>query len=608
MSPVQGYLEALHARLANVSTGEVATYIPELGKADPSWFGICLAMTDGRLYEVGDTRQSFTIQSISKAITYGLALEDRGLDAVLAKVGVEPSGDAFNSISLAPGTGCPLNPMINAGAIATTALIAGRSAADALERVLEVFSLYAGRPLAIDDAVYRSEKETGHRNRAIGHMLRNFDVLTDDPDRALDLYFKQCSILVDCRDLGLIAATLANGGVNPVTGQRAIRHDLVERVLSVMTTCGMYDFAGEWLYTVGMPAKSGVGGGILAVLPGQLGIGVFSPRLDARGNSVRGVAVCKDISREFNLHFLRVPATSRTTVRAEYDLTQTRSRRLRTNTERSALDAARERARVYSLQGDLSFAAVETIVRRIVDAGPDLDCVIVDVKRVTQVEPCAAPLFSSFIMDLSARGRQLGFVAGPEHASFLRTLEERLTADGLSGGPRTFADLDPALEWCENLILAATAPATPQVVPLEQHELCAGLEPRAVAALAELLHRRRFAQGELIVRQGDPAEEVFLLMRGLVSVTVDLATGQRQRFSTVSPGMVFGELTLIERAGRTADVRADTPVECLVLPAAEFDRLSDTNPALKMALLTNLLRNLYRLVARLDRQITTLGG
>ena len=607
-SPVQAYLEALHARHAGVSTGEVATYIPELGKADPNWFGICLATTDGRLYEVGDTRQPFTIQSISKAITYGLALEDRGLDAVRAKIGVEPSGDAFNSISLDPATGCPLNPMINAGAIATTSLVAGRSADDTLERLLAVFSLYAGRSLAIDDAVYRSEKETGHRNRAIGHMLRNFGILTDDPDRALDLYFRQCSILVDCRDLGLIAATLANGGVNPITGQRAIRHDLVERVLSVMTTCGMYDFAGEWVYAVGMPAKSGVGGGILAVLPGQLGIGVFSPRLDARGNSVRGVAVCKDLSRDFNLHFLRVPATSRTTVRGEYDLTETRSRRLRTDAERSALDAARARARVYSLQGDLSFAAVETIVRRIVDAGPDVEYVIVDMKRVTQVDPCAAPLLSTLIMDLSALGRQLALVAAPEHASFLRTLEERLTATGFSGGLRTFANLDPALEWCENGILAATAPATPPVVTLDAHELCAGLEPRAVAALAELLHRRRFAQGELIVRQGDPADEIFLLMSGLVSVTMDLPTGQRQRFSTVSPGMVFGELTIIERAGRTADVRADTPVECLVLPAAEFDRLSETNPALKMALLTNLLRNLHRLVGRLDRQIMALGG
>src|SRR6185295_8447119 len=151
---------------------------------------------------------------------------------------------------------------------------------------------------------------SGHRNRAIGHMLRNFDIV-DDPEDALDLYFRQCSIAVDCRDLSLMAATLANGGVNPLTGERAVHDDYVESILSVMTTCGMYDYAGEWVYWVGMPAKSGVGGGILAVLPGQLAIAVFSPPLDARGNSVRGVAVCKELSRELNLHFLRAPRASR---------------------------------------------------------------------------------------------------------------------------------------------------------------------------------------------------------------------------------------------------------------------------------------------------------
>jgi len=167
-SPIQSYLQRLHTRHASLQTGEVATYIPELGKADPEWFGICLATTDGQVYEVGESRQTFTIQSISKPITYGLALQDHGYDAVLAKVGVEPSGDAFNSISLNPQTGSPLNPMINAGAIATTSLVAGHSDEDRLARLLGVFSLYAGRPLEIDEQVYRSEKETGHRNRAIG--------------------------------------------------------------------------------------------------------------------------------------------------------------------------------------------------------------------------------------------------------------------------------------------------------------------------------------------------------------------------------------------------------------------------------------------------------
>src|SRR5438045_3642111 len=173
-SPVLDYLEQLHKEYASLTEGQVATYIPELAKADPNWFGICLVTAAGHVYEVGDSRQPFTIQSISKPFTYGLALEDRGLDQVLAKIGVEPTGEAFNSISLAPETGRPLNPMINAGAIAAASLIAGHSAEDKLARLLRVYSLYAGRSLALDDAVYTSERSTGHRNRAIGHMLRNF--------------------------------------------------------------------------------------------------------------------------------------------------------------------------------------------------------------------------------------------------------------------------------------------------------------------------------------------------------------------------------------------------------------------------------------------------
>jgi glutaminase len=605
-SPVQTYLDRLRARYADLSTGEVATYIPELGKADPAWFGICLATTDGQLYETGDTRQPFTIQSISKPLTYGLALEDRGHAAVLGKVGVEPSGDAFNSISLAPGSGCPLNPMINAGAIATAGLVAGTSAEDRLERLLSVYSLYAGRRLEIDEAVYRSEKETGHRNRAIGHMLRNFDVLTTDPDDALDLYFKQCSVLVDCRDLAVMAATLANGGTNPLTGTRAVRHELVESILSVMTTCGMYDFAGEWVYAVGMPAKSGVGGGILAVLPGQLGIGIFSPRLDPRGNSVRGVAVCKELSRDFSLHFLRVPRSARVTVRGEYDLTQLHSRRLRTDAERAALDGMRGRARTYVLQGDLSFAAVEAFARRIVVTSGAVDSMVVDLMRVTDVEACAIGVVAGLVADLNALGKQVVFVAGKEHGAFLRGIQVELAKGDQGGEIRVFPDRDPALEWCENRLLAGLTQGV-RSVTLAEHEMCAGLEPRALATLAEFLEPRRYAQGELIVRQGDRSEEVFLLVRGNVSVTVELPTGELPRLSTVSPGMTFGELTVVDRSPRTADVRADTAVECLVLPAAALDRLGTTHPALKMTILENMLRNVHKVVRRLDRQVTALS-
>ena len=299
-SPVHEFLAALHRRVAHEeSGGEVAAYIPELARADPADFGIAITTAEGEIHVVGDTEVPFTIQSISKALLYGMALEDNGPEAVLAKVGVEPTGEAFNSIRLQDGSGNPFNPMVNAGAIATTGLLTGGDTAAKLERILDTFGRYAGRALAVDEAVYRSERDTGHRNRAIAHLLRNFSVIGDDPEGVLDLYFHQCSVLVTCRDLAMMGATLANKGVNPVTGVRAVEERHVASVLSVMATCGMYDFAGEWLFDVGLPAKSGVAGGILAVLPGQLGIGIFSPPLDARGNSVRGIRVCHELSSGF---------------------------------------------------------------------------------------------------------------------------------------------------------------------------------------------------------------------------------------------------------------------------------------------------------------------
>ena len=286
-SPLQAYLAELHGRLAGIDRGNVATYIPELAKADPRWFGICLVTMDGVAYGVGDVDPMFTIQSISKPFVYATALADRGHEFVTHKVGVEPSGDAFNSISLDPQTGAPLNPMINAGAIATAGLVAGDTTAAQWRRIESSLAAFIGRDVVVDESVYRSESETGHRNRAIAWMLKNFGIIDGDPMAVVENYFRQCSLLVNCRDLACMAATLANGGVNPVTGRRALPPEHVEHVLSVMTTCGMYDYAGSWLYEVGMPAKSGVGGGIMAVLPGQLAVAVFSPLLDTQRSALR---------------------------------------------------------------------------------------------------------------------------------------------------------------------------------------------------------------------------------------------------------------------------------------------------------------------------------
>lgn len=295
-------LHTLYQKYLPLQEGTIASYIPELAKMNPDWFSICATTADGQVYEVGDFQQLFTIQSISKVFVYGMALEEHGRDALLTKVGVEPTGDAFNSIVLDEQSKRPYNPMVNAGAIATTSLIKGSTPTERLNRMLEMFRRYIGHEIFIDMPTFLSERTTGHRNRAMAHLMLNFGMMDSRIEDALDLYFQQCSLLVNCHDLSVMAATLANHGINPLTGEEAINPGYIRDILSVMYTCGMYNFAGEWAYTVGLPAKSGVCGGIIVVVPNQLGIAVFSPLLDLRGNSVRGVKVCEELSQQFNLH------------------------------------------------------------------------------------------------------------------------------------------------------------------------------------------------------------------------------------------------------------------------------------------------------------------
>ncbi len=605
--PIQAYLERLHAECSTMRDGAVATYIPELAKANPDWFGICLATTDGRIYEVGDSRQPFTIQSISKPFVYGLALEDRGRTAVLDTVGVEPSGEAFNSISLAPGSGRPLNPMINAGAIATTSLVAGNSHADKLHRIVSLLSLCAGRPLAVDEVVYESERDTGHRNRAIGHLLRSFDVLGEAPDEALDLYFRQCSVSVDCRDLAFMAATLANGGANPVTGERPLRTGFVQALLSIMATCGMYDYAGEWVYWVGMPAKSGVAGGILAVLPGQLGLGVFSPPLDARGNSVRGVEVCRRLSGDLNLHFLSAARPAGGVVRASYSLARVGSKRVRSEAEGLALDALGDRARVYELQGDLAFAAVETVSRRVVEEGASVELVVLDLGRVTQIGDAAAEVLLALAQSLAGAGKQLLFASADRHPRAVRGVRERLSRAGLQP-LLVFPELDRALEYCENRLLGRGEPgAAVPSLPLAEHPALFGLDAASRLELESRLELQSFAAGDLIVRRGDPADRIYFIVSGEVSVSAELANGSQKRLSTLSAGMTFGEIAMVNRSPRSADVRADTPTECFALEVAEFDRLGEKHPEIKLLLLENLLRALARTASRLTGEVLELS-
>jgi glutaminase len=599
------YLQELEQQFRGIDTGEVADYIPELAKADPDWFGICIATTEGNIYETGDSRKEFTIQSISKPFVYGLALEDNGRADVLTKIGVEPTGDAFNSISLDPGTGRPANPMINAGAIASAGLVMGHDDDKKTNRVLDMMSAYAGRPLTIDEMVYRSESETGYRNRAIGYMLRNFDILGDDPSAILELYFKQCSILVNCCDLAVMGATLANAGINPLTRERAVRGEYVENVISVMGSCGMYDYAGEWIYKVGMPAKSGVAGGILAVLPGRLGIGVFSPRLDGRGNSVRGIEVCNRVSMDFNLHMFNVVQPGKSVINRSYDGTSLSSKHLRGTEQRERLKKLAHRIRVYEIQGDLNFTSTEVIVNEIVQGSPDVDFYIVDFKRVLTLDQSTCRLFYRLLVKLSAAGKQLLFVncnGFPQLGSYIR----RKLGDTDAGLWRSFDD-DYALEYCEDILLSEQAVAViAEVMAPGDFELFSGLTPDEIGVIGQKLSRHEYCRDEHIVDQGDAASQLFLLARGKVSIKLALPGGKAKRLATLSPGLVFGEMAWIERTRRSATVIADLDSVCYCLDIDDFDDLVTGHGHIKVKVQENLLRIFTRNLRKANDEIGVL--
>lgn len=372
--PVRAALESVLEEVRSRTSGEVASYIPELARVDPDPLGVALVSVHGIVHEAGDTDTHFTIQSVSKPFVFALAVDALGLDEVLKHVGVEPSGEPFNAISLEPTTGRPLNPMINAGAIVMSSLMAGDTADDKFAAIHSGIQKFAGRDLVVDEAVFTSEATTGDRNRALAYLTLAAGTLGAPVDVATTAYFRQCSISVTARDLATMAATLATGGVNPITRERVISENAARWTSAVMTSCGMYDESGSWLLRVGMPAKSGVGGGIAAELPGQFGIGTFSPRLDAKGNSVRGVAMLEAMSARFELHQLQHrgdPLSPIGSLTRDDDET------------------------VASLRGEIFFAGAEEVLARLSPLVSDDGCLVLDFADVTRIGDAAARMFRS---------------------------------------------------------------------------------------------------------------------------------------------------------------------------------------------------------------------
>ncbi len=604
LPPIVGYLEEILDKFREYKAGDLANYIPELAKANPDWFGIALVTVDGNVYQVGDSRQSFTIQSISKPFTYALTLDTHGISKTLAKVGVEPSGEAFNEISLEADTGRPFNPMINAGAIATTGLVEGNNLDSRFEKILKTYEKFAAHDLKLDESVYRSESETGNRNRAIAYLLRNSNIIEKETEETLDLYFRQCSILVNCRDLAVMGATLANNGINPITGVVALKSANVAKVLSIMSTCGMYDYAGGWVYDVGMPAKSGVSGGIMAVLPGQFGIGVFSPLLDRQGNSARGIEVCKKISMDFGLHMFDSSKASNSIIRARYDTTSITSKRMRSPEEFEVLRTHGNKIKIYELAGDLIFSATDFVLQTVLMELDTTDYIIFDFKRVTSAKRSACNLISSLIKIVISHGKHVLFTN--TDFQFSKLMANYLDED-IHANVTRFSENDFALEWCETELINKFTKASnfSSKMPLAGQLLLKNFTGEELTFLKSLMTKRTFEKKQNIVVEGDDSNAIFFLTVGEVTVLMKNAKNNRQkRITTLTAGMSFGEMSILDRQVRSASVMAESYVECYELPFQLFDsEIITKQPQIKDKLLTNIGIDLANKLRKVNQEI-----
>ncbi len=593
VNPISDYLKELHARLVPLMDGTVATYIPELAKANPQDFGICLITIDGQIYTAGAHDRQFTIQSMSKPFVYGLALREHGRDYVTQRVGVEPTGEAFNSIILDEEFNRPFNPMVNAGAIAVAGMVPGADTETRRVDMMRLFSDLAARPLDMDEDVFASERDTGHRNRAIAYMMLNTGMITDTPEDVLDLYFRQCSMLVTCRDMAMMAATLANCGTNPATGKQVFGADQTREVLTVMSTCGMYDYAGQWAFDVGLPAKSGVSGGVFAVIPGQAGIAVYSPLLDRYGNSVRGIEAFKQIAQDFKLHGFEIRPSSPAVIRNIYTAAEIGSKRARSRAERAILAREGHRIGVIEVQGALFFGPTEYLIRKISQSVAQRDVIVVDLKRVRYADSAAVGLLRQMCQSFGQIACKLVF-ANLAKGGALDGLRDMLEDIGAQGRIALQDSVDTALEQAESKLLALFEDATAaSKYALHRLELFAGLEADEYKLLEGELNAFQFAPGDQIIREGDPANALFIIARGSVSISVKLGNGQRRRIGSAGPGLSIGETALVEGGARTADVFADEHVTCYAISVERLHALDARHPGI----LTKILANLVKILA-----------
>jgi glutaminase len=595
--PLGQRLADLHTELLAVTDGEVAGYIPALAQADPGCFALSLVTTEGHHHSAGASDQTFTIQSVSKPFVYALALADSGVEHVLTRIGTEPTGDAFNAVTLESGTGRPLNPMVNAGAIEAACLVAGDTAAVKTDRIVAGLSAFAGRDLTVDQDVHRSEAETGDRNRALAYLMHGAGSLSMSVGDALEVYFTQCSVSVTSDDLAMMAATLATGGVNPRTGNRVVPVEVVGPTLSVMATCGMYDAAGTWLFKVGLPAKSGVSGGVLAVLPGQFGVGLWSPPLDRQGNSVRSVLAAERLSGDLGLHMFTPTGPGASPVRRWTTGKVTRSVAARSVEQHAVLDEAGERIQVVELQGPLHDLAVETLVHRLIEAAQDGGqgwLLVLDMSHLGAVHPAALDVLHPALDALRAGGAHVTIVDPSPSSVVARHMPD----------VRHRRDRDQALSEAEDVLLAEhghPGGLADAALPFADHEVLKAIEPSHRTAIEALLTTAVAPAGSIVMETGSDPDGLIWVSAGELSVMVRSSRGPWRRVSGIGPGGVIGEMSLVDGLPRSARVVTESAALLRTLDATAVEHLRihqrDVYDALMLALARLLSSRLRRATA-----------
>lgn len=569
-APIQRYLDTVHESLLDVRGGTPLKTNSVLAAQDPNLCGLAMTTSDGFTYTSGDAEVPFAMQSISKVFCYAIALQDRGFAYMDSKIDVEPSGSSFADLSSEKESGRPKNALINIGAIAATGQILPERGSTVFDKILSVMSACAGRPLSLDSAVYDEDSDGSAHNRALTWFLSSWGILEGDPIPAHDDYTKQCAIAITAKDLSVMAATLANLGVNPVTGERVFDTRVVQRVLSVMLTCGMYDDSGDWVASVGLPAKSGVGGGIISVLPGQLGLASFSPPLDEHGSSVRGLEAHRQISSDLELHFVRTSKAGLSTIRSNETIDKTPSTTRRPEAAEQVLADHGHQAHVVEVMGDLLFSGVEVLSRAVAEFGDDTECIVIDLSRADDIAEVSVGQLSRMARALDESGIALGLVDPDDRLAELMVPVEM--------DVEIFSSRNEALAWSEDRVLEAYGDE--DCFPEEQIDsptLIDSIDEEYRDIIAEHLVTEEYEAGTVIRRIGQKFDGIRFIASGTVHSLTPADRG-REIVSILTAGMSFGEFALSEHFKQPFTVRAETDTEIRFLPVEAIESMMGSDP------------------------------